>query len=59
MLQKIEATIEGISSAINKGLTEKSKGETIVQKRKADLSETARRIDILKGSLIRIRQQVT
>ncbi|HDO25743.1 MAG TPA: dynamin, partial [Nitrospirae bacterium] len=28
MLQKIEATIEGISSAINKGLTEKSKGET-------------------------------
>jgi hypothetical protein len=58
MLQRIEAIIEGIFSAINNGLTEKSKGEDVVKKRRADLSETSRRIDELKGSLIRIRQQI-
>jgi GTPase SAR1 family protein len=58
MLQKIEATIEGISSAINKGLTEKSKGEATVAKRKVDLSKTANHINEIKNRLIRLRQQV-
>jgi len=59
MLQKIEATIEGISSAINKGLTEKSKGEVTVSNRKKDLSKTVNHINKIKGRLLKLRQQVT
>jgi GTPase Era involved in 16S rRNA processing len=58
MLQRIEATIEGISSAINKGLSEKSRGEDVIKKRRVDISETSRHISEIKDRLIRIQQQI-
>ncbi len=56
MLQKIEATVEGIASAIEKGLTQKSKGENEIQERKQVLAETAERLDEIRGKLIHIRE---
>ena len=58
MLQRIETTIEGISSAINKGMTEKSKGESSVRKRKQELREVMQKLDTVKGKLIEIKKQV-
>ncbi|NOZ69447.1 MAG: dynamin [Deferribacteres bacterium] len=56
MLQKIEATIEGIASAIEKGLNQKSKGESEVQERKQELSETAGRLNAIRDKLLHIRE---
>lgn len=58
MLQRIETAIEGISSAINKGMTEKSKGEASVGKRKQELSAIAHQIEEVKGRLLEIQRQI-
>jgi hypothetical protein len=58
MLQEIETTIEGISSAINKGMDNKSKGEASVEKRKEELSAIASQIDGVKGRLVEIQRHI-
>jgi GTPase Era involved in 16S rRNA processing len=58
MFQRIKATIEGISKAIEKGISEKSKGEKAVEERKSVLLETEKRMNEIKDNLIRIKQQV-
>jgi GTPase Era involved in 16S rRNA processing len=59
MLQRIEATLEGISTAIKKGMSQKSKGEKAVEERKAVLLETEKGMNGIKDNLIKIRQQVS
>jgi GTP-binding protein EngB required for normal cell division len=59
MLQRIEATIEGISKAIDKGLSQKTKGENAVEERKEVLIETERRMNEIKEKLIIVRQEVS
>ncbi len=58
MLQKIEATIEGIASAIEKGLKQKSKGEGEVEERKQELAETAERLNGIRDRLLHIREDL-
>ncbi|MDH5202449.1 MAG: hypothetical protein OEW69_04230, partial [Nitrospirota bacterium] len=59
MLQRIEATIEGISTAIEKGMNQKSKGEKAVEERKVFLFETEQKMNEIKEKLVKIRQQVS
>jgi hypothetical protein len=59
MFERIEATIEGISKAIEKGISEKSKGEKAVEERKSVLLETEKRMNEIKDNLIKIRQRVS
>jgi hypothetical protein len=59
MFQRIEATIEGIAKAIEKGMSQKSKGEKAVEERKAVLLEAERRMNEIKDKLIKIRQQIS
>ena len=58
MLQRIEATIEGISTAIEKGMTRRSKGEKEIEERRQILSETTKKLDELKNKLMEIKEQV-
>jgi hypothetical protein len=58
MFERIEATIEGISKAIEKGIREKSRGEKAVEERKGVLQETQERMNVIRDKLITIRQQV-
>ena len=55
MLQKIDATVEGISTAIEKGARKRSSGEQAVESRKEVLAGTARRLDEIRDRLVRIR----
>lgn len=59
MFQRIEATMEGISKAIEEGMSRKSKGEHAVEERKAVLSETERRTNDIKAGLIQIQQKIS
>jgi hypothetical protein len=59
MLKRIEATIEGISTAIEKGMSQKSRGKKAVEERKAILLETEKKINEIKDNLVNIRQQVS
>jgi GTPase Era involved in 16S rRNA processing len=59
MFQRIEATIEGISKAIEKGMSMKDKGEQAFEERKAVLLETEKRMNEIKDKLIRVQQQVS
>jgi len=58
MLQRIEATIEGISTAIEKGMNQRAKGEREVEGRKEALMETTKKLYELKNKLIEIKGQV-
>jgi GTPase SAR1 family protein len=55
MFEKIDATIEGISNAIEKGMTQRSKGAQEVGARERTLSETMSKLDEIKNRLTRIR----
>jgi len=57
MLQRIEATIEGISTAIEKGMNQRSKGEKEVEKRRQELSVAAKKLESIRNKLIMIKQQ--
>ncbi len=59
MFERIQATIEGISKAIDNGMSQKSKGEQAVEKRKTVLLETEKGLSEIKNKLIQIRQQVS
>jgi GTP-binding protein EngB required for normal cell division len=58
MLQKIDATIEGISAAIGKGMTQRTKSEQEVEARNQSLARTAEKLDIITTRLIAIKAQV-
>ncbi|MCX7792796.1 MAG: hypothetical protein N2257_00100 [Thermodesulfovibrionales bacterium] len=58
MIQRIEATIEGIETAIKKGMAERQKGEEEVENRKAILMEMADKIKDLEGRLEVIKKEV-
>ncbi len=58
MLQKIEATVEGIASAIEKGLNQKSKGESEVEERKQELAGTVERLNGIRDRLMHIRESL-
>ena len=55
MLQKIEAAIEGIGTAIEKGMTKRSSGEQEAAARKQTITETVGKLDEIKNRLTRIR----
>lgn len=59
MRQRIEATIEGISTAIEKGMSQKTKGEHAVEERKIVLLESERKMNEIREKLVKIRQQVS
>jgi GTP-binding protein EngB required for normal cell division len=59
MFQRIEATIEGISKAIDKGMSQKTKGEKSIGERKKVLMKTESTLNEIKDRFIRIRQEVS
>ena len=59
MFQRIEATLEGISKAIEKGMSMKDKGEQAFEERKAVLIETEKRMNEIKERLIQIQQKIS
>lgn len=59
MFERIEATIEGISKAIEKGLSQKSKGEKAVEEQKFFLYEKQKRMNEIKEKLIQTKKQIT
>jgi len=59
MFQRIEATLEGILKAIEKGMNQKSKGEEAVEEQKAVLIETEKKMNEVKEKLIQIQQKIS
>ncbi|MEW6586131.1 MAG: dynamin family protein [Nitrospirota bacterium] len=59
MFQRIEATLEGISKAIERGMSMKDKGEQAFEERKTVLLENEKRMNEVKERLIQIQQQVS
>lgn len=59
MFQRIEATLKGISQAIEKGLEMKDKGEHAFEERKAGLMETEKKMNEIRDRLIQIRQKIS
>jgi GTPase SAR1 family protein len=59
MRRRIEATIEGIRNAIDKGMTQRSGGEKEATERKTHVSQVLNRLNSVKDKLIRIQQQVS
>ncbi len=57
MLQRIEATIEGIDTAVEKGITQRSRSERETEERKRELSGIAGKLDELKERLVSIKDQ--
>ena len=55
MLQKIDATIEGIETAIKKGMSKREMGEKEVEERKRIIHETMQKLDSLKERLNKIK----
>lgn len=58
MLQRIEATVEGITTAIEKGMNQRSKGEERVEKRKQELSAAEQKLNDVRDKLVKIKEQV-
>jgi len=58
MFQRIEATLEGISKAVEKGMRQKLKGEEAVKEQKAMLGEMEKRMNEIEEKLIQLRQRV-
>ncbi len=58
MLQKIEATIEGIETAIKKGMSQREMGEKELLERKKILHEMREKIDSIKNILNRIKTEI-
>ncbi len=58
MFQRIEATLDGISRAIETGLARKSTGEKAVEERKAQLLDQGKTLKNLRETLERIRQKI-
>ncbi len=58
IFQKIDTTIEGIASAIEKGMVQRSKGAHDVEVRKQMLAETTGKLDEIKSRLARIKATI-
>ncbi|MFN3395402.1 MAG: dynamin family protein [Thermodesulfovibrionales bacterium] len=58
MLQRIDATIEGISTAIEKGMNRRSRGEKEVEERKQMLLEMSQKLNEIGDRLMYIKEQV-
>ncbi len=58
MLQRIEATIEGIGAAIEKGMSQKSRSEKEATERKNEVSDVLARLDKIKGILMKLRKEL-
>jgi GTPase SAR1 family protein len=58
MLQRIEATVEGISVAITRGMADRDKGEREAAGRAEALLAEAARLEAARQSLLQLRQQV-
>jgi hypothetical protein len=56
---RIEATIEGIRTAIDKGITQRSGGEKEAIERKSQISQILARLDGVKERLIQVQQKVS
>lgn len=57
ILQRIEATIEGISTAIEKGMNQRSRGEKEVEERKQVLLKISEKLNEIGDKLMYIRKQ--
>lgn len=57
MLQKIEATIEGIESAIKKGMEQRSRADKEVEERKQVLMEMSQRLNETGDRLAQVKEQ--
>jgi GTPase Era involved in 16S rRNA processing len=55
MLQRIEATIEGIGTAVEKGMAQRSRSEEEVEKRSTELGESLRTLDEMRDRLKKIK----
>jgi len=55
MRQRIEATIEGIGAAVEKGMAQRSKSEEEIQKKTRELAEALQKLDGMKDRLINIK----
>jgi len=55
MRQRIEATIEGIGTAVEKGMTQRSRSEEEIGKRSLELAETLQTLDEMKDKLTNIK----
>ena len=55
MRRRIEATIEGISTAIDKGMTQRSGGEKEANERKSQVSQVLTQLDGVKEKLMKLR----
>jgi hypothetical protein len=58
MLQRIEATIEGIGAAIKKGMSQRSKSEKEATERKNEVSDILTRLDNIKDRLVKLREDL-
>ncbi len=58
MLQRIEATIEGIGAAIEKGVTQRSMSEKEANERKNEVAEILRKIDAVRDTLNKLREDL-
>lgn len=57
ILQRIEATIEGISTAIEKGMNQRSRGEKEVEERKQVLLKISEKLNEIGDKLMYIKKQ--
>jgi GTPase Era involved in 16S rRNA processing len=55
MRQRIEATIEGIGTAVEKGMAQRSKSEEEIEKKSRELAEALQKLDEMKNRLINIK----
>jgi GTPase SAR1 family protein len=58
MFQRIEATIEGIGAAIEKGMSQRSKSEKEATERKNEVSDVLARLDNIKDRLMKLREDL-
>ncbi len=59
MFQRIEATLEGISQAIEKGRELKTQGAEIIEEQKRIFENTVGKIEAIRSKVIRIRQALS
>jgi len=55
MLRRIDATIEGISASLEKGMTMRAKSEQEVSARKYELDQIIKKLNQIKAGIIRIK----
>lgn len=56
MLQRIESTIEGIETAITRGINQKTKGEAEAEERRSAIVEKAERLSELSDKLVALKE---